>query len=74
MNELAIIRHKECEETLNRSIGSMDRLNVAIEFLKFIVGVGAAVAVVHLQSLIFTNMWLTRLISRLIPMRGLVLV
>ena len=47
MNEVATIRHKECEEKLERSTGSRDRLDVAIEFLKFLVGVGAAISVVR---------------------------
>ena len=47
MNKVATIRHEECEEKLERSTGSRDRLEVAIEFLKFLVGVGAAVSVVR---------------------------
>ena len=47
MNQVAIIRHKECEEKLKRSTGSMDHLDSTIEFLKFVVGVGAAVSVVR---------------------------
>ena len=51
MNEVADIRRKECEEKLKNSIGSTDRLDVAIDFLKFVVGVGTAITVVRLQSL-----------------------
>ena len=51
MNEVADIRRKECEEKLKDSNRSTDRLDVAIDFLKFVVGIGTAITVVRLPSL-----------------------
>ena len=56
MNEVATIRHKECEEKRGRSIGNTDLLDAAIEYLRSIVGVGASISVVRSLSLYQMNM------------------